>query len=312
MRRFVRSGQVPVWLLGCLTLAATGCVNLEPVREFAKISTQATAYTALVDQYIQVPEASVRLIKANPSVIDSLVAPYERKVEEREAQRPSLLALHAALTSYMAAIGTLASDNLVKTDKEFKALQTGVGKLAGSVGASAAAKSKLNAAGTLLKLVADAALKQYQQKKVVQIMTDADDHVVGIVGHMTTLIRAAKVSLKSQRLQLGELFDTFPGGVDADEPSSEEGRAIAFLATEELLGRLVALELLGQQTDRYAVLLTRIADAHHAFVTNPADLSKKQLFGELMARSNELKVLFQAVKEPLIGRQRAQLKGARS
>ena len=309
MHRLLRSNHAFSWLLVSLALAATGCVNLEPVREFAKVSTEAAAYTALVDQYIEVPEASVRYIKANPSARDVPVEDLEAKIEERKAQRAPLLALHASLTNYMAAIGTLASDNLVKTDKEFKALQQGVGKFAKSAGLDAETKGKLNAAGALLKLVANAALKQYQRRQVIDIMTDANGYVVAITEYMTTLIPAPKLDLKVQRVQLEELFDKFPGGEDAKPPRTTDARALAFLVAEERRERLIALDQLGKQTDQYAELLTGIANAHNAFVENPVELSRKELFGELKAHSNELKVLFQAVKEPLIGLLPAELMG---
>ena len=43
-----------------IALLVTGCVNLEPVREFASISTEAAAYRALVDAYVEVPRQSAR------------------------------------------------------------------------------------------------------------------------------------------------------------------------------------------------------------------------------------------------------------
>jgi len=101
------------WRLGAallLAALASGCANLEAVRDFGKRSAQLAGYTEVTERYLGGPERLQGQVPAGPE--------FERdrqwlasQAQAVQAEKDSLLKLHGVVSGYMAALAQLAGEH---------------------------------------------------------------------------------------------------------------------------------------------------------------------------------------------------------
>ena len=92
-----------------LTASATGCANLEAVRDFAGSSAKLTSYKDVTLRYVD--SSNRRLLEIpDTDIFAAEAASIKETSADMKRQKDDLLKLHNAATGYMAALASLAGD----------------------------------------------------------------------------------------------------------------------------------------------------------------------------------------------------------
>lgn len=179
-----------------LALLLTGCANLGAIREFGALSADSASYTALTEDYLGSPERSKRYTLRKDEAQRSKLTEQGRK---REEQRVPLQLYHQTLSEYMAALATLAADEVTSYDGQINPLVDA----ASSNGLIPAQQADLvKAIGSLL---ADAATNAYRQRELKQLITRANAPLQGIVTDTVRIMAAFDSAIADEK----ELYDAY-------------------------------------------------------------------------------------------------------
>jgi hypothetical protein len=151
----------------------SGCVSMQAVKDYSVYSrtTIESVNPVAKDFY----GSCVRANSYKPFAV------YSKCDSEQEASK-AILTVASVLDAYGAALGALASDELVDYSADVTKLTDEVKKL------NAMDASKVDAVGKLSSLIANAATSGYQQKEVVKFIQASDDSVVNISNSLADLI----------------------------------------------------------------------------------------------------------------------------
>ncbi len=247
-----RSGQGwRVVVVALVVLAASGCVSLGAVRDFASTSSDAVQYSHLVNAYAATP---TRLKRYEPQ---SQWPVLDRQATEREGQRERLLLRQKLIQDYMDALGQLAADDLVSYDNQLDALGAAVKN------AKFADQNEAAAFSAVSKLLVGAVTDRWRRGKVVSLIeqTEAPFQVVSVAldKYYGTLQREGKD----------------PAGLAALAEWREMREA-------QLRDRDSAIA-------SYTTVLKTIAAGHHKLYESRHELSKPEIKAEIHTYTMRLK-----------------------
>jgi hypothetical protein len=143
-------------------LLVAGCANLQAIRQFAQSSTEAETYRAIANDYAEVQE------REKYYSLTKLHAEYDKDKKVRKDQTKALLDIQKVIAEYMRALGELAADELVSYDKSISYLTEGL-KATKSIDTA-----QIQAFDAITKLLARAMTDMYRQKKLNQVITEAN------------------------------------------------------------------------------------------------------------------------------------------
>ncbi len=167
-------------LIACvaaLCLVTCGCVDLDEITQFAKVSQDVgDAFPSIAD------EAEASCIRANSFInTDNLLTPL--RCEIYPAIRPSLVKVNAALFSYIASFGKLASADLSKTPSEWDSLPAELKR--GDPKISTDNQAKAAAASELAKAMTNLLTKGYRQHEVSKIIGESNTAVQEVTAFLS-------------------------------------------------------------------------------------------------------------------------------
>lgn len=166
--------QLSVAFTGALVLLS-GCESMQSVKDYSSYSKSTIeSVNPIAKDYFA---SCLRSNSYKP------LASYSKCTSEKEAAT-AILTVAGVLDSYGAALGALASDELVDYSAD-------VDKLTGEVkNLKSFDEKKVDALGKLSAFIAGAATKAYQQKQVVKFVQDSNDAVVSVANGLADAIDA--------------------------------------------------------------------------------------------------------------------------
>ena len=189
-----RRTLLPLACLLTFILLATGCANLQAIQQFAKSSTEAETYKAIVDDYAQVPErAKYYIFAKNQSVFD-------QQKKERSDQVKALMDMQTVIAEYMKALGELAADDLVSYDKSIDSLTAGLKET------KALNDTELKAFGSISKLLAKAMADGYRQKKLNEVITEANEPLQTLILAQTKFVEIYIKDLDEEKKSIDRYY----------------------------------------------------------------------------------------------------------
>jgi hypothetical protein len=276
-----------VVLVSAFLLGASGCANLQAVRDFAKTSAATADYRQIVADYAMSPERQKRY-QPERSAPDLNV-----QAKAREEQKPKLEAVQSILVEYMTALGDLAADDLPNVDNQVDALGKALenAKFVGN-GDAAISKETGTAAATIAKILTHAVLDHWRQKQTSRIVREANDSVQTVSAGLREIV-----------------LNDFSASLDAEEEAVRKYFEAAIAASTAggdttgvpPLARILWLEHSDQlQTRRakltsYAEVLAKIGKGHEDLNNNVDSLQDKAMKERLRAYAKDLQSLYTAI-----------------
>lgn len=178
-------------------LLVAGCANLQAIRQFAQSSTEAETYKAIASDYAAVPE------REKYYSLTKFHAAYDKEKKARGDQIKALIDIQKVIAEYMDALGELAADELVSYDKSIDSLTEGL------KATKALDDAEIQAFGAITKLLARAMTDAYRQKKLNQVITEANAPLQTLI---SAQIRFVKIYIKVLDVEKGAI-DSYYGGV---------------------------------------------------------------------------------------------------
>ncbi len=275
--RLHRSGQgwgvVPGWramMVAWVVLAASGCVSLGAVRDFASTSSDAVQYSHLVNAYASTP---TRLKRYEPQ---SQWPVLDRQATEREGQRERLLLRQKLIQDYMDALGQLAADDLVSYDNQLDALGNAVKN------AKFADQNEAAAFSAVSKLLVGAVTDRWRRDKVVSLIEQTEGPFQVVMGAMVTIVEKDFGSdVANERAALDKYYGTL----------QREGKDPAGLAALAEWREMREAQLRDRDSAiaSYTTVLKTIAAGHHKLYESRHDLSKPEIKAEIHTYTMRLK-----------------------
>lgn len=159
-------------LVGSLTVLS-GCVSMQAVKDYSTYSrTTIESVTPVAKDF---HGSCLRANSYKP------FSQYRKCDSEREASK-AILSVASVLDAYGAALGALASDELVDYNTDVNKLTDEVKKL-GTIDAQ-----QIDAIGKLSSVLANAATSAYQQKEVVKFIQAGDESVGSVADSLAELV----------------------------------------------------------------------------------------------------------------------------
>lgn len=282
-----RRTVLAVVLVNAFLLGASGCANLDAVRDFAKTSAATADYRQIVADYAMSPERQKRYQPAR------FAPQLDAQAKARAEQKPKLEAAQTILVEYMTALGDLAADDLPNVDTQVDALGKALEK-AKFVGDGDAAISKETgtAAATIANILTRAVLDHWRQKATSRIVREANDSVQTVTAGLREIVlKDFSASLDTEKETVRKYFEapiaaaTAGGDTDAVPP----------------LARILWLEHSDQVETRraklmaYAEVLEKIGKGHEDLNKNVDRIQDKALKERLRAYAKDLQALYKAI-----------------
>lgn len=266
-----------LWLGFFLVFLLQGCADLKAIQDFADLSADSAEYTTLVDAYVDSPNRQKRY------QLESRHDRLEQMVQDRAGQKPALLLRHAAIEKYMAALGALASDNVVDNREEFSRLAAALQSQAGTSPKETEAFGKM--AGILTKVASD----RWRQRQLRDLIEQSNEPLQEILGTLTSIVAEGfGGDVETEQAAIRNYYTTL-----AMESTDPAGKA-ALQEWREF--RLAQTEDRGEATRHYADLLRTIAQEHQRLFDQRQDLTNPQVLKQAAQTVKDLKKLLSLVK----------------
>jgi t-SNARE complex subunit (syntaxin) len=274
-------------LVSAFLLGASGCTNLQAVRDFAKISAATADYRQIVADYAMSPE---RLKRYQP---DGFARELETEAEARAKQKQKLEAAQTILVEYMTALGDLAADDLPNVDTQVDALGKAleeakfVGKADETIG-----KETGTAASTIAKILTRAVLDRWRQEQTSRIVREANDSVqIVTAGLREIVLKDFSASLDIETEAVRKCF----------EAATAAAASVGVQDAVDPLVRVLRVEHSDQIETRraklraYANVLEKIGEGHEDLNKNVDRLQDEALKERLRAYAKDLQDLYKAI-----------------
>jgi len=271
MKIGMRARLVALWLL-CAVLMAGGCVDLSAVRDFAETSYRTADYTQLVDGYIAAPGQLKRYAP------DARKPAFDDEQRARQGQRQGLLALHARVQDYMAALGSLASDGAVDFDKHYAKLEQAIAD------ASFASSPQAAAARQLGDVLTKAATDGWRRRKIAALIEEANEPLQTVLSSLQRIVTKGFAEDLNQEEQT---LDHYYAGLKQQSAD----RAALAAVDEWRETRLATLEHNERLVDTYAKALQAIKEGHQKLYDDRERLATKEVAALVRGYVTELKTL---------------------
>lgn len=264
-----------------LLLGATGCVNLQAVRGFAKASAATADAPQVIGDYSGAPDW---LRRYEP---DGRSAELDRSAADRKAQHQRFVAVQGVLVSYFTSLGDMAADDLPNmTDpvdgfsEQLKRMDLVTDKTAG-------------AASTIAEVLLRAGLDGWRKGQVARLVRETDPHLQVVVGGLKEIVETDfQQSLGVEQEAVEKPFRAWDAAVRTRDPDGTPA-AIRVLLAEHL-------EVVSQRRDAakaYVAALTKIGEGHAQLAKSSRHLDAAELKAELAPTVQELQQLYKAIRQ---------------
>jgi uncharacterized protein YerC len=287
MLRSRRRTVLATVLLTALLPGASGCANLQAVRDFAKTSAATADYRQIVTDYATSPRRQKRY---QP---DRVAPTLELQAKARAVQKQKLEAAQTILVEYMTTLGNLAADDLPNVDPEIDALGKALEK-AKFVGEGDAAISKETgtAAATIAKILTRAAIDHWRQKQTTRIVREANGSVQTVTAGLREIVlKDFTASLDTEKEVVRKYFEA----AIAAAASAGDHDAVPPLAKILWLEHSDQIEARRAKLKAYGEVLEKIGEAHEDLNENVNRLQDKALKERLRAYAKDLQALYKAI-----------------
>ena len=267
--------------IGFLVIALLGgcTADLAAIREFAEISTESAEYDRIVDDYVGHFERQRAFTP--PARFEFL----DEQTARRESQRAGLSALHTTVADYMDALGRLAADEVATFDSD-------VGELTGAVRNTNLLKpEEADAAGRVLSLIANAAVEEWRQSKLEEIIERGNAPLQSVLVSLTKVVKVSVADAKAEQ----QLIDSTYGDIIRETPSDNKAGIRALQEWNVL--RLAEVEERKLATAAYIDVLMRISEGHQDLYDGRDDLSAKVLLAKMRRYAKDIRKTFNAVRK---------------
>ena len=258
----------------------SACADLQSIRQFADASADSVGYTALSKDYSQSMERLKRY-QDNNTMLD-------KAFQTRKAQQTALLALHKGVEKYLHALGALAADELISYDASVDSLAAEIKK------AKLIDDSKADAFGSLTKLVAKAATDLYRQRKLNQMIGEANTDFQTVITALRDIVeKDFTSSLDNEAATIDKYYKEI---IILSKKTPPQHAAIALLM-EKWQEKSDAVKEKKQACNLYAKTLKTIGEGHQMLFDNKDKLSTKQVLDRITAYSKAVSTLGSQIKE---------------
>lgn len=266
----------------CFLLAA--CANLGAIREFGEISSDSAGYTQLTTEYATSPDRRKQYTFASENEQRSTL---DGQAAERNAQVQALLLYHRAVSEYMQALAELASDKPTSFDSE-------IGGLAdAAVKAEYIQQAEGDAIKTIASAIANAATDFYRQRKLKQVIGEANAPLQLVLSDMSTLVRGYEESLCIEQTDARSYYRRLEQMARHDDKKSVEAERVwgdGQARDTAIDHRLVAAKA-------YQNTLKRISEGHQSLYDNRDRISKAEVQSQIRRYAGLIQSSYKAVKD---------------
>lgn len=276
---------------------ASGCANLEAVRDFADSSARITDYRTATEHYL---DSADRQLTNLPAAARFDVARENLQALDKITARDkaTLLELHATTTGYMKALAGLAGEGAYE-------ISPGIGKVAKAIRASDALginEDHVRAYDNIAQRVTDWALAARQARDVKQMVTENGTDMEKLLEAMQLATEVYGVVLE-QEIQSYELVaDYRQAQWSAELPGDgaltpERRETIATLLRRSSLADKATQQRMLKAQRAAAAGLKRVRQAHQTMLENVDRLGSEQVQDLLREAADDLKSIRRSISE---------------
>ena len=191
----------------------------------------------------------------------------------------------AGSAEYMDALGRLAADEVATFDSD-------VGELTGAVRNTNLLKpEEADAAGRVLSLIANAAVEEWRQSKLEEIIERGNAPLQSVLVSLTKVVKVSVADAKAEQ----QLIDSTYGDIIRETPSDNKAGIRALQEWNVL--RLAEVEERKLATAAYIDVLMRISEGHQDLYDGRDDLSAKVLLAKMRRYAKDIRKTFNAVRK---------------
>ena len=258
-----------------------GCANLSGIREFAKTSAEAAAFQGVTQDFITTLERREALVKPPGA------APVAQgTLEERKDLKKRLDAAQQVLVNYMKALEALSSNDLIVYNMELDALGKSLGD------AKIASKKDISTYKAAVNLIVRISADFYRQRKLKEIIPDADPYVVQAITLMKEIITDHYLlSIGNEEDQI----DLFFNRIYADA-AARNVLGLSMLARFSSVELRENVQAKKQAAKKYLRILDEISEGHRRMTENISHISSEEIRTQLLAYRKDIEKLYKAIK----------------
>lgn len=275
--------------LAVLSLAAlTGCANMAAIQEFGKLSADAASYQKLTAEFAGMPTRGK--LYTFSSEEDSRKR-MDALAEQRKAPVKAANLFQAALSEYLTAVADLAGDEVVSFDAE-------IGGLAEAALAQKYIKeSEAKAVKAIGGIIASAATDFYRQRKLKEVIGDADAPLQIVVAAMVDLVSKTFVA----SLETEQAFArTYYRNLEQRARHEDKQLAAAERIYTEGAHKQVELAESIAAARAYAKTLQNIGAAHHELYQQRERVSDAEVQRQLRHYVKKIWVGYKATRKEAV------------
>lgn len=259
----MRIGATLRGVLAASLLALAACTDLSAVRDFSRLAAGTADYRGLVERYA--------------TYGDRLAFYRERPVEvgNRAEQRDGLIALHTALTGYMAALGDLADDATVSVST---APLAEAAQKAGLF--DAAMRPRVQALGDIVARAVTARWRQHELRRMIEA---GNAPVQDITARLIRFAEGLAAEDAEERQIAAFTYDltirraSDPAGIRA--------------LREWRMQRLAEIDARAAARDGFIAAMRRIGEGHQTLHDNRDRLSAEETLRQIRAVNSQLRTI---------------------
>lgn len=271
---------LPAILAALIFLSA--CADLKAIRKFADSSVNSAGYTSLSADYPRSIERQKRYQE------EKYHAQLDEELQKRKLQQPALLALHKGVEEYMSAVGALASDELVSYDNSVDSLAGEIKK------AKLIDDSKVDAFASLTKLIAKAATDLYRQRKLKQLINDANNDFQTVITAISDIVsKDFTSSLHNEAVTVDKYYKEI---ITIAEKALPQQAAVELLR-DKWQEKKDEVKAKSEACVLYVKTLKTIGDGHQMLFDNKDNLSTKQVLDSINTYGKEVSALYKQFKD---------------
>jgi hypothetical protein len=291
-----------------------GCANLQAIRQFAQSSTDAETYKAIANDYAAVPEQEKYYSMAK------FHAYWDQQKKQRGAQVKDLLAIQKVIAEYMKALGELAADDLVSYDKSIDSLAAGL------KATKALDDTEIKAFGAITKLLARAAADGYRQKKLNEVITEANAPLQTLISAQIKFVNLYIKSIGAEKKSIDRYYgdvilaalhenllkskgpdraviatkikalNNHYGDIIMQEIKDPTQQGILILIRDDMQQKLDAMAKKQENAQNYIGILKTIGDGHQKLFDERYNLKSPVLLATIKSYASQINDMMNAVK----------------
>jgi hypothetical protein len=263
-------------------LFTTSCTNLKAVHEWSQTSLEATQYNQIIATYADTPQ---RLKRYNPEPNVN----YDEVTKIRENQGQEIILILSVVSDYMSALATLSSDTAFDYSKDIKSVTNGIKGLNKEI-----PDVQLDAIGSIVTLLGNAATQQYQAKQVAKIIEQANDPIQTILkGDLRTIVDGFfRIDLEQEKSWMTKYYEDL-------QLEGKPNQAAVVSITEWMLLRSNQNEKRLDSVNAYVKVLDNVSEGHQKLYDNRNKLDTESLIKNLLTLSVKLQEQIVILNKPI-------------